>query len=674
MSFQMMGRTIEKVGVIGSGQIGPDIALHFTKFFAPHGVPVVVVDVAEDALAKGRAKCEKKVGKGMKVGAFTEEGGAAMLSNLRFTSDYAELAGAGLVVEAATESLEIKEKIFAQLESICGEGAILTSNSSHMTPETIFQKASDPSRTLVTHYFFPAERNPLVEIVPGAKTAKDVTDFLMRFYEIIGKMPVQVGSRYGFAVDPVFEGLVILACKIVEAGMCDVKQCDAIAQKAIGLGVGPFTAMNLTGGNALVYPGAPGYGKHVMPFFESPRSMGEMLEKKAFWPTAGRDEKVEIPEEIGAEVGDIIKGAYFILVTDVVDAGVSTVGDLDLAVETGLVVRSPFGLMNRTGVAVSLELAEKAAAKFPGLKIPALLREKAASGKPWEVPTVFRRDAGDVAVVQIRRPRVLNALNSGVVAQLDAIFREIQKDAGIVGAVLTGFGTKSFVSGADINELARLKSPEEAAAFALKGQETLNLIENLGKPVVAAMNGLALGGGSEIALACHARLAARGQKMFAGQPEPRLGIIPGFGGTQRFVRWVGFEAAWPILRTANPISSARAAEIGYVREETERQDLLDRAVALVREAAAGQADLPSIPAAPVEVPGEPAEVDIGHLSTKIDGILQKAVVEGAKMDLSQGLRHEAKMFGECLNTEDMKIGMENFQKNGPKVDAQFKNA
>jgi len=674
MSFSMTGRTLDKIGIVGSGQIGPDIALHFTKFFAPLGVPVVVVDIADEALASGRAKVEKKVGKGVKAGAFTEDGAAAMLKNLTFTSDYNALAGAGLIIEAATENLDVKRKVFLQLRSLLGPDAILASNSSHMTPDVIFEGAENTSHTLVIHYFFPAERNPLVEIVPSADTDPGVTDFLMRFYEIMGKMPIQMGSRYGFGVDPVFEGITILACKVVEAGICSVKQADAIAQKAVGLGVGPFTAMNLTGGNALVYPGASGYHDHVMPFFEAPASMGEKLEKKEPWPTAGRGEEVEFTDEMFTEVGDIFRGTFFALAADVVDAKVSTVGDLDMAVETGMVVKAPFTFMNKIGVPESLAQALKAAARFPGVKIPALLRDQAASGKPWDVPTVFRRDYGDVAVVKIMRPKVLNALNSHVMAQLKEVFTAIQSDDGIRAAVLTGFGTKSFISGADIRELARLAKPAEAEQFARNGQSVLDLIENLGKPVVAAMNGLAFGGGSETAMACSARLAAKGQRMFAGQPEPKLGIIPGYGGSQRFVRWIGFEKAWPILRTGNPISSAQAVELGFATEEVDRPALLDRAIELARDAAGGKVVLPSIPRDPVAVPDAPAEVDIGHLSQAIDGIMQKAILEGARMTLADGLAHEAKMFGECILTKDMKIGMDNFIQNGPKAKATFLHA
>jgi len=179
MAFTLGTRTVGKVGIIGSGQIGPDIALHMTKAMQPFGVPVVVVDVSEKALAAGKAKLEKKIDKGVETKAFKPEFGAAMKANTLFTADYGQLKGADLVIEAASEDLPIKRKIFGQLESALAPGAILASNSSHMEPETIFGECARKGRTAVVHYFFPAERNPLVEVVPGRDTDPALAAWLM---------------------------------------------------------------------------------------------------------------------------------------------------------------------------------------------------------------------------------------------------------------------------------------------------------------------------------------------------------------------------------------------------------------------------------------------------------------------------------------------------------------
>jgi enoyl-CoA hydratase len=272
--------------------------------------------------------------------------------------------------------------------------------------------------------------------------------------------------------------------------------------------------------------------------------------------------------------------------------------------------------------------------------------------------------------VKIRRPKVLNALNEDVFEQLRVHFLDIQKDPKIKGAVLTGFGTRAFVSGADIGMLAAQKSAKEGEEACLRNYSVLNLMENLGKPVVCAMNGLAFGGGNEIAMACTARIAKKGQKVLVGQPEPKLGFIPGAGGTQRLPRWIGIEKAWPILRNSNPISSSEAKEIGLIQEEVEG-DLIEAGVNWVKNILSGKVKVPSIPKGPIPIPSKLPEVDIEHLSRKIDSLLQKAILEGAKMTLEDGLKLEAEIFGECFSTQDRKIGIDNFMKNGPKVNANF---
>ena len=167
MAFSFRGRTINKVAVIGSGQIGPDIALHFVKVLHGFDVYVTVVDIATDALEKGKAKLFKKVDKGGQTGAFKPNEVEGMKSHVIFTSDYNELKGADLVVEAATEDLPLKKRIFRQIEELVSPEAILTSNSSHLEPERIFDELKIKGRSLCTHYFFPAERNPAIEIIPG---------------------------------------------------------------------------------------------------------------------------------------------------------------------------------------------------------------------------------------------------------------------------------------------------------------------------------------------------------------------------------------------------------------------------------------------------------------------------------------------------------------------------
>ena len=271
----------------------------------------------------------------------------------------------------------------------------------------------------------------------------------------------------------------------------------------------------------------------------------------------------------------------------------------------------------------------------------------------------MRRDDDGIAVLTIRRPAVLNALNEEVFDQIGRHLEDVAGDEAIRGVVLTGFGRKAFVSGADVSILARISSAEEGEGTSLGSQSVLLTIENFSKPVVCAYNGLAFGGGNELGMACHARLARKGLDPLAAQPEPNLGIIPGAGATQRLPRLIGLESAWTLLRTGRPISSAEALKLGLIRGRTRprRRQWQNKARPIEKD--------------PIAVPDELPDVDIGHLSRAVDAVLQKAIREGNRMSLDEGLRFEAKCFGEICALRDMRIGVDNFVRNGPRKKASF---
>ncbi|MBN2491046.1 MAG: 3-hydroxyacyl-CoA dehydrogenase/enoyl-CoA hydratase family protein, partial [Planctomycetes bacterium] len=617
MAYGFRGLRIEKVGVIGSGQIGPDIALHFAKVFHADGVRTVVVDVAPEALQRGEAKLQKKVARGVESGAFSPEMAEALLASVTFTGDYAALANVDLVVEAATENEALKARIFQQVRELAAPDAIFASNSSHLEPEVIFAPFTDRSRCLVTHYFFPAERNPLVEVVPARDTDPAVTETMMGLYEAIGKVPIQVGSRYGYAIDPIFEGLLKAAALLVEVGRGTTREVDAVACRTLGLTVGPFTAHNLTGGNPLTDHGLDHMRERFGPWWGSPRLLKEALRSGEPWDVPGRGEKVQLPPEREGELGDALKGAYYGLVGQILDSGISNVADLEMALELGLDIAPPFRMMNRDGPARALELVENYRADHPEFVLPRCLEERARAGTPWEIDVVLRHDRDGIAVLTIRRPKVLNALNGDVFAQLARHIDAIGKDPAIRGAVITGFGTKAFVSGADINYLADNAEPEAALRTCEASKKPLEMIENLGKPVICALNGMALGGGNELAMACSARLCREGLKVAVSQPEPNLGIIPGAGATQRMPRLIGLERAAELLRTGRPLSGPKAVQYGLIREEV-ADDLVASAIRLARDAAAGKVALAPIQRGPLSVPAALPPVDIGHLSRAID--------------------------------------------------------
>ena len=243
--------------------------------------------------------------------------------------------------------------------------------------------------------------------------------------------------------------------------------------------------------------------------------------------------------------------------------------------------------------------------------------------------TYQRKDA--IATITINRPRVLNALDQATLAQLSAAFETARDDDCVLGVVLTGAGDKAFIAGADITELARL-NVVEAEAYSRKGQAVLDLIETLGKPVIAAVNGFALGGGCETAMACTIRLAADNAKF--GQPEVKLGLIPGFGGTQRLARLVGKGRALHIILSGAMVDAKEAYRIGLVNEIVPHADLIPRAEAILREIASN---------APLAVK-----------------FAIESVNKGAETTLSQGLALESSLFAICAATEDKAEGTSAF--------------
>jgi enoyl-CoA hydratase/carnithine racemase len=238
---------------------------------------------------------------------------------------------------------------------------------------------------------------------------------------------------------------------------------------------------------------------------------------------------------------------------------------------------------------------------------------------------------GGIAYVTVNRPNVLNALNTPTWADLRTAFEDARDDAAVHGVILTGAGNKAFIAGADISELAHATAvaAEQSSRF---GQQVLDLVENLGKPVIAAVNGFALGGGCETAMACTIRIAVETAKF--GQPEVTLGLVPGGGGTQRLPRLVGKGRALQLILSGEMISAQEAYRIGLVNEIVPATDLISRAEAILNKIASN---------APVAV-----------------RFSLVAVNKGLETSQSEGLLLEASYFGLCAATEDKKEGTSAF--------------
>jgi len=251
---------------------------------------------------------------------------------------------------------------------------------------------------------------------------------------------------------------------------------------------------------------------------------------------------------------------------------------------------------------------------------------------------VLYEKKGAIAYVTVNRPKVLNALNARTVRELRVVFEEARQDETVRGVILTGGGGKSFVAGADIAELAKVTAVE-AAEMTSNGQAVTSLIESLGKPVIAAVHGFALGGGCELAMACSIRLATDSAKF--GQPEVKLGVIPGYGGTQRLPRLVGRGRALQLILSGGMIDAAEAYRIGLVNEVVPADGLIARAEAILQQIFAN---------APLAVK-----------------FALEAVDKGLEASVAEGLVIESSFFAICASTEDKKEGTSAFlEKRAPK--------
>ena len=256
--------------------------------------------------------------------------------------------------------------------------------------------------------------------------------------------------------------------------------------------------------------------------------------------------------------------------------------------------------------------------------------------------TILIAKEGNVATITINRPQALNALSTTVLTELNAALDEVAADPNVYALIITGAGEKSFVAGADIAEM-KDKSVEEAAAYGKFGNEVFRKIETFRCPVIAAVNGFALGGGCELAMSCDIRVAA--DNAVFGQPEVGLGITPGFGGTQRLARLVGAGIAKEMIYTARNIKAERAAQIGLVNQVVAGADLMETVMKMAKGIAKN---------APIAV-----------------AYAKKAINEGLQTDIDGGIAIEVDEFSKCFATEDQTYGMTCFLE---KVkDKQFSN-
>lgn len=641
-----------KVSVIGAGTIGPDIG-YYLKSALP-GLELVLVDVAQKALDAALQRFQDYARKAKERGKLGEAEAQALTRGVTGTLDYAAIAGSDWVLEAATENLALKRRIFAQVEARVGPDALITSNTSSLPAARIFSDLRYRGRATVTHFFAPAWRNPIVEVIQGPGVDPQVVDYLRWVFCMTGKVPLLTEDVPCFMLDRIFDNW----CN--EAALCLPRATAAEIDSAVAdfVHAGPFFVLNLAHGNPIITETntlqAEEEGDHYSP--------APIFRSVDTWATVSPGKPVSVAEETAAAVRDRLAGVLFSQSVDILDRGIGSAADLELGCRLALGFRrGPLALMREAGEPEAMRVLARFAHERPGMPMPR---------RPLPAYLRFERsvlvDVVDgVCVITLRRPEALNALDDETTDEILAVIRSREGDAAVAGFVITGYGARAFCTGAEIGRLGETIGDAAAAAqYARDCSRLLVHLDTMQKPVVAALNGMVLGGGLELAMRCHALVAMR--TTFLQLPEVTLGIAPGIGAlVVPFRRWPAAAGVfYGMLRRAERLGAARAHELGVIDELCDDQaTLLERAVARA-QALRSHHDRPrdGPVVLPALVPTEPEAAHGQRLSAEVIGIIEDGIRECASAQSFQAaLEAGHHAFGRSVCTAAAREGIRAFQ-------------
>jgi len=662
---------LHHLGVVGAGNMGSGIA----QKMATEGHPVVLVDVDQEQVDRGMQRIADTLAEGVERKLFKPEQAEAIRARVQGSSDFSALAHCDLVLEAVFEDLAVKHDVFRRLDETCVETTILATNTSSFTVSELAQVTRRADRFLGLHYFYHPAKNRLVEVVPGEQTSQDTLRAAWRLQEMLGKTPIHSGDAPGFIVNRYFVPWLNESVRLFQEGVADLSTIEATAMEAFRIGMGPFALMNLTGMPIAVHA-ANTLGDKLGPFYLPAKALVEQVASGQPW-----DLSAEPGEKGKEEVTQRLLGVTFLVAGQLLDEGVCTLEDCDIGARVGLRwARGPFALMNRHGIGNAVKSARMVADRYE-MELPRSLTQQESAATPFPIRLVKTQVQDGIATLSIQRPDAMNALNPQVMEQLSRAFDEAVARDDVMALVLAGSG-KAFVAGADIRFFVRQIDRDDLApvrSFTEAGQDLLRRIETCKKPVLAKLDGLSLGGGSELALACHAIVAT--ERGSLGFPETGIGIYPGLGGTQRSPRRAGIGVAKYLILTGDSLPAAEALRLGLV------DDVVPAAkmdATLARRASAGGGERRQ-PEEPLPQPwGKRAEFfartrvqDMldGNADTAGDADLERAVKlvrrkapvalrlaeqlieEGFRATLDEGLAMELSRLEEIFHTKDAYEGL-----------------
>ena len=670
---------MKKIGIIGSGNMGSGIA----QKTAQEGLSVVMMDIKPEFVEKGLNAIRKTLQEAVERRIIRPEKVEEILGRIRGTTDLSEVRDCDLVIEAVFEDMTVKKDLFKRLERICEPSTIIASNTSSFSVDDMSEVFDHPERFIGLHFFYHPAKNRLVEVIPGSKTSQQTIDLSRLFAQLTGKIDILVKDSAGFAVNRIFVPWVNEASRILEEGIANITTIEKAGRESLELGMGPFELMNITAVKT-AFHAASGLADKLGTFYAPSDRLKEQVQSGKPWPL-----EEEVDEAKLQAVAERLLAVAFFTASSLVQEGVSDPVDTDLGAKVGLRWPvGPFEKMNSIGVDKAYDMVEKLLKRWPRVRMPKNLARQKRKGKPWDIRYVRYSRDGEVGRVLIYRPDAMNALNDKVVTQLGEEFRKAERDPETRIIIIETAG-KAFVAGADIRsfiDCIKENRLDDNYAFTSAGQKVFNRIDDSKKLVVAKMDGLALGGGFELALATD--VIAATPKAVMGFPETGIGIYPGLGGTQRTSRFIGKELAKYLIFTGKIISAQEALDIGLVDYVLPHEQIDEMIISFAKEGMLvpnkGK-DTEKLPPEWQKIKALFADKNIDAwlnskylnsndpLEAKIAGIIaekapiavrlaNKIIDVGYKKSLKAGMKEELKHLHEIFSTKDALTGLSNVGK------------
>ncbi|OGT83722.1 MAG: 3-hydroxyacyl-CoA dehydrogenase [Gammaproteobacteria bacterium RIFCSPLOWO2_02_FULL_61_13] len=669
------------LGVVGAGTIGPDIA-YYLKSEIPD-LHLVLVDVRQDALDQAVDRLHAYADKGVARGKLTPEQADNVRNNIVPSLDYEALAYCDWIIEAATENLELKKRIFSQAEAVIRPDAIITSNTSSIPAARLFSHLKHPERSTVTHFFAPAYRNHAVEVIRWEKSDPGMVEYLRWLFCTTGKVPLMTKDVVCFMLDRIFDNWCNESGLLLDRAT--PAQVDTIA--AGFATVGPFFVLNMSNGNPIIVETntlqMEVEGAHYRP--------AEAFRTGGRWDTVKMGETVDVPATLAATIRDRLLGILLSQSADILDRGIGTPEDLDLGCRLAFAFRKgPLELMRDLGAGECTRILNRFQQDQPGMPMPkrdmaayqdfnrfVLVDDVPAAGAYHSGVTADAKhtgvrasaltpDAQVVKVITLRRPEALNAIHDEMTNEILAVLKQFEQDPTVAGFVITGYGARAFSAGADIGRFpSMLGDRNQSAEYARVCSRLLVHLDAFKKPVVAALNGMALGGGLELAMRCHGIVATHNAWMQF--PEITLGIVPGIGAmVVPYRRWPAAANTFHhMLTRAEKLSAEAAMELGVIDTlVSDHGSLIPAAVWLVNEL---RDRTHHIADGPVRIPPVIIEVTSPHavsgqrLSATVLEILRRSIHDAAAAkSLNEALEIGYFGFGDSACTAAAKEGISAF--------------